>query len=100
MGPKEKYNIIVNKIEELVQGECIDGIIMGMDELEICEKAFDAAQSIMDIRSQNILFGFLMDKRIKTYVQERKMMAAYKAPAPLPRSTPVRLRSSVLPPLS
>ena len=78
MGPKEKYNIIVNKIEELVQGECIDGIIMGMDELEICEKAFDAAQSIMDIRSQNILFGFLMDKRIKTYVQERKMMAAYK----------------------
>ena len=59
MGPKEKYNIIVNKIEELVQGECIDGIIMGMDELEICEKAFDAAQSIMDIRSQNILFGFL-----------------------------------------
>lgn len=72
MQVREKYNNIVNKIEELVFNAS------HKKEREISEEAFEAGMCYIDDRSKNTLFLFLMEKTVVDYINERRMMAAYK----------------------
>ncbi|MBR2409008.1 MAG: hypothetical protein IKB07_08690 [Lachnospiraceae bacterium] len=80
MNPKEKFDLIVNEIERLVNGvEDQEGYITYYDKQDICEKAFAAAHCYLsEKREKNALFQFLLEKRVNEYIDERKMMAAYK----------------------
>lgn len=79
MGAKERYNTIINKIEELAQGIIKDGIVKSIPVRDISKQAFSAANcGMMDDRSKNVLFLFLTNKTVLDYINERKMVAAYK----------------------
>ena len=79
MNPKEKFDMIVNEIERLANGvEDQDGYVTYYGKKKISEKAFMAAQCYMDDRDRNALFQFLLGKTVQEYIDERKMMAAYK----------------------
>ena len=72
MQAKEKFNNIVYKIEELVwEAEY-------MKAYEISEEAFAAGECYIDDRSKNTLFLFLVGSTVIDYINERRMMAAYK----------------------
>ena len=72
MQAKEKFNNIVYKIEELVlEAEY-------MKAYEISEEAFAAGECYIDDRSKNTLFLFLIGSTVIDYINERRMMAAYK----------------------
>ena len=72
MRAKEKFNNIVYKIEELVwEAEY-------MKAYEISEEAFAAGECYIDDRSKNTLFLFLVGSTVIDYINERRMMAAYK----------------------
>lgn len=80
MNPKEKFDIIINEIERLVQGEeDQNGDITYYGKQEICEIAFHKAQCyISTAREKNALFQFLMNKNVYEYITERKLMTAYE----------------------
>ena len=79
MGPKEKYNLIINTIEELAKGRKKGDIIESISAHDISDAAFQAAScETMDDRSKNVLFLFLNNKTVLDYINERKMIAAYK----------------------
>lgn len=72
MQAKEKFNNILYKIEELVwEAEY-------MKDYEISEEAFAAGGCYIDDRSKNTLFLFLIESTVIDYINERRMMAAYK----------------------
>lgn len=78
MNAKERYNVIINTIEDLVQGKVKDGAIEVFAPLTISQMAFEKAGCYINERSRNVIFMFLMNKNIIDYIQERKMMAAYR----------------------
>lgn len=80
MNPKEKFDIIVDEIERLANGvEDQEGYVIYYDKREICERAFAAAKCYLsEKREKNALFQFLLEKRVNEYIDERKMMAAYR----------------------
>ncbi len=79
MNAKERYNKIITTIEELVQGENIDGIVIPIPNHDISNKAFDAANcSKMSDNSKNVLFLFLINCTLIDYINKRKMVATYK----------------------
>ena len=72
MQAKEKFNNIVYKIEELVLNEEYK------KDHEISEEAFTTGECYIDDRSKNTLFLFLIGSTVIDYINERRMMAAYK----------------------
>ena len=79
MNAKEKYNKIINTIEELAKGQSIDGVIVPYTDHEISDRAFKAACcSTMNDNSKNTLFSFLNNCTVIEYIKERKMVAVYK----------------------
>ena len=77
-SPKEKYNTIIQSIEELSKGISTDGMMEYLSEHEISERAFQSAGCLMDDRSKNVLFMFLNGMTVIDYIAQRKMMAAYR----------------------
>jgi AraC-like DNA-binding protein len=79
MNAKERYNKIINTIEELAKGQSIDGVIVPYTDHEISDRAFKAACcSTMNDNSKNALFSFLNNCTVINYIKERKMVAVYK----------------------
>lgn len=72
MNAKERYEVIVKTIEKLIKEN-------EWSDPEISDKAFEnAGLAFMDDRSRNVLFQFLLDKTVRDYISERKLMIAYK----------------------
>lgn len=79
MNAKERYNKIINTIEELAKGQSIDGVIVPLSDHEISDRAFEAACcSTMNDNSKNTLFLFLNNCTIIDYIKERKMVSVYR----------------------
>lgn len=72
MSPKEKFEIIVAKIEELIRAP------YEMSDREIAEKAFNEASEYIDDRSKNTVFSFLLQTTVIKYISERRLMEGYK----------------------
>lgn len=71
MKAKDRYEIIVNTIENLIKEN-------ELANREIGDKAFNDAGIPMDDRSKNVLFGFLLEKSVNDYISERRLMIGYK----------------------
>ncbi len=71
MNAKEKYENILNTMEQLI-------IENELSNRDISEKAFDSANMPMEDRSRNALFEFLMEKKVLQYITERRLMIGYK----------------------
>lgn len=79
MNAKERYNKIINTIEELAKGQSIDGVIVPYTDHEISDRAFKAACcSTMNDNSKNTLFLFLNNCTVIDYIKERKMVSVYR----------------------
>lgn len=80
MSAKEKYNILINAIEKMIEGEESEVGIEILTPHDISDRAFSLAGCEgMDDRSKNVIFLFLSGLTVIEYIQERKMMYAYKA---------------------
>ena len=69
MNPKEKYNSIIEMIEDCVQQR---------DEFDTDLIYHLARKNYMDIRDLTALFKFMLDETVKQYFVKRKLMASYK----------------------
>lgn len=79
MNTKEKYNLIIQTIDELAAGhynEKEDGYLTAH---EISDRAFAKANcSHLDDRSKNAVFMFLMNMTVIEYIQDRRLMKSYE----------------------
>ena len=75
MTAKEKYNLIIDTIEELSVAKEYDGYYEPIKTSEIIKTAFETAGVYMGEKEKNAIFAFLMDKRVIEYIEERKMVA-------------------------
>ena len=71
MNAKEKYEIILKTIEQLI-------VENELSNREIGEKAFDNANLPMTDRERNVLFEFLIGKKVLQYISDRRLMIGYK----------------------
>lgn len=80
MTPKEKYNTIINCIEEMVQGTPDEKTNFRYyhSDMDICNTAFNNGHVLLDMRGRNTLFQFLTGMTVLEYIDERRMMAAYR----------------------
>ena len=71
MNTKERYNIIIYKIEELIKESAY------LRDGEIGKQAFEAASYYVEDRVRNSIFCFLVGCSVPDYVSERRMMITY-----------------------
>lgn len=71
MNAKERFKIIVDSIEEMVKENTLSNH-------EISDRAFDKANFPKEDREKNVLFEFLMEKKVLEYISERRLMTGYK----------------------
>lgn len=71
MTAKEKFEFVVTTIEQLIEEN-------ELSDREISKKAFYDAGMPIDERSRNVLFGFLLEKKVLEYISERRYMIGYK----------------------
>ncbi|MDC7280009.1 helix-turn-helix domain-containing protein [Butyrivibrio fibrisolvens] len=72
MEAKQKFETIIQKIENLIREEKY------LQDKEISKIAFEVVNEVLDERSRNNIFKFLMDKTVIQYISERRMMISYK----------------------
>lgn len=72
MEAKQKFETIVQEIENLIREEKY------IQDKEISKMAFELVNEVLDERSRNNIFKFLMDKTVIQYISERRMMISYK----------------------
>ena len=71
MNAREKYELILKSIEQLI-------VENELSNREIGDKAFADANLPMSDREKNTIFGFLLDKKLFQYISERRLMIGYK----------------------
>ena len=71
MNAKEKYEVIIDSIEKMIEEN-------ELNDHEISDKAFSNADFPREDREKNVLFEFLMGKRVLEYISERRLMIGYK----------------------
>lgn len=72
MKPNEKFNIIIDSIEQSILENNL------IDNNEILEKAFNDANFPRIDREKNAIFEFLLEKKGREYISERKLMLGYR----------------------
>ncbi len=72
MEAKQKFETIVQEIENLIREDAY------IQDKEVSKMAFEFVNEILDERSRNNIFKFLMDKTVIQYISERRMMISYQ----------------------
>ncbi len=72
MEAKQKFETIVQEIENLIREDAY------IEDKEVSKMAFEFVNEVIDERSRNNIFKFLMDKTVIQYISERRMMISYQ----------------------
>ena len=72
MEAKQKFETIVQEIENLIREDAF------IEDKEVSKMAFEFVNEVIDERSRNNIFKFLMDKTVIQYISERRMMISYQ----------------------